>query len=185
MRMFVRAVAGLAVAVAVVASPSSIRAQGLIRAEEPPPPKTAIGLDLGVGSAIGFAGITLARALGEYAQIELGTGVGFSGYQFSVMPKLVLGSPRNHFVAGVGLSVADPSNALHATGHPVWLNVDAVGYEMLSNFGLSFLVTLGVTKGLGGGTLCALIDGCEPGEQLSDVARLWGPQFRVAYAYWF
>jgi hypothetical protein len=104
MRMFVRAVAGLAVAVAVVASPSSIRAQGLIRAEEPPPPKTAIGLDLGVGSAIGFAGITLARALGEYAQIELGTGIGFSGYQFSVMPKLVLSCTNTSLPCTVMLS---------------------------------------------------------------------------------
>jgi hypothetical protein len=185
MRIFVRAVVALAVVVPVVVTTTSLRAQELARAQEPPPPQTAIGLDLGVGSAVGFAGVTLVRAFGQHVQIELGTGVGLSGYQFSLMPKIVLGSPYSHFVAGLGLSVASPTRADQETGHPVWLNVDAIGYEFVSRLGLAFLVTAGVTKGLGGGTLCTQIDGCEPGEKLDDVATLWSPQFRVGYAYWF
>ena len=152
MRAFFRAVVVLAVVVPVVASPTAIRAGGLTRAEEPPPPHTAIGLDIGAASAVGFVGVTLVHAFGDHAQLELGTGIGFTGYQFSVMPKVVLGYPRNHFVAGVGLSVAAPTNPVNATGHPVWLNVDAVGYELVSNYGFAFLIAAGVTKGLGGGS---------------------------------
>jgi hypothetical protein len=185
MPTFIRAIVVLAVIVPVVASPTSIRAQGLTRAEEPPPPKTAIGLDAGVASAVGFLGVTLVRAFGEYVQIELGTGIGYSGYQFSLMPKVVFGYPRNHFVAGVGLSVADPTNSSNATGHPVWLNVDAAGYELVSNYGFAFLIAAGVTRGLGGGSLCTAIEGCQPEDKLTDVATLWSPQFRVVYAYWF
>jgi hypothetical protein len=183
--MLFRAVAVVAIIVPFVSSPTSARAGGLTRAEELPLPKTAIGLDLGAGSAVGFIGLTLVRALGEHAHIELGTGIGYTGYQFSVMPKVVLGYPRSHFVAGVGLSIADPTNPVHGTGHPVWLNVDAIGYELVSSYGLAFLIAAGFTKGLGGGTLCTAIDGCQPEEKLSDVATFWAPQFRVAYAYWF
>ena len=185
MPTFIRAVVLLAVVAGLVANPTSVRAQSPAPTEEPPPRETAIGLDAGVASVVGFLGITLVRALGEHAQIELGTGIGFSGYQFSVMPKIVVGSPRSHFLAGVGLSVADPTNPLHTTGHPVWLNVDALGYEVVSNHGFGVLVALGITKGLGGGTICTSIDGCEPDERLTDVATQWSPQFRVGYRYWF
>jgi hypothetical protein len=39
-------------------------------------------------------------------RVELGAGLGFSGWQLSVMPKLVVGGPRDYFVSGVGVSLA-------------------------------------------------------------------------------
>jgi hypothetical protein len=151
------------------------------------PPRTAIGVDVGFGSAVGALGITLTRAFGANLEIELGTGIGVSGYQLSVMPKLVLGEPRNHFVAGAGLSVAFPDNPANSRGHPIWLNVDAIGFEHINYHGIAFLAALGFTRGLGGGQLCTAgpFDSCGPKEGWVDVSTQFGPQFRVGIEYWF
>jgi len=70
------------------------------------------------------------------------------------MPKLVLGNPHDHFVSGVGISLAFPTDHRSADGHPIWLNVDADGYEHLFDNGLALSAALGLTGGLGGGRLC-------------------------------
>jgi hypothetical protein len=150
----------------------------------PAPPSTAVGVDVGIGSALGFAGITLTQALGPFFRIEVGGGVGMSGYQLSLMPKLALGGPHDHFVAGAGLSVAFPTNTALASGHPVWLNVDALGFEHRFDTGIALSAALGVTHGLGGGELCFPPDGCEP-QFLEPVSDFWFPQGRVGLAYWF
>jgi hypothetical protein len=150
----------------------------------PSAPHTGIGLDLGLGSALGIGGVTVTEAFGRFARFEVGAGYGVSGYQLSFMPKIVLGQPRDHFVAGVGVSVAFPDNYRVASGHPIWLNIDALGYEHLFDTGIAVSAALGVTGGLGGGQLCLPPDGCEP-EFQDPVTHWWFPQGRVGVAYWF
>ncbi len=149
-----------------------------------PVPTTAVGVDLGLGSAVGLAGITLTQAFGPWLQLELGAGYGVSGYQLSVMPKLALGDRRDRFVAGLGASVALPTDPRVASGHPVWLNVDAAGYEHRFDSGFAVSATFGVTGGLGGGQICLPPDRCEP-QFLRPASAYWMPQGRIGAAYWF
>jgi hypothetical protein len=180
------AVLGFAVAILLVAAPISGRAQALAEGDGPPPRPNTLRLDLGVASAVGTIGITFTRTFGGLFQMEAGVGTGYSGTQLSLMPKLVLGSRGVYFVTGAGLSLAIPTNPLHSTGNPVWLNVDAVGLELVSPYGLTFLASAGITKGLGGGDICTnVFDGCEPGEKLSSAATVWTPQLRVGWGYSF
>ena len=147
-------------------------------------PSTGIGLDVGIGSALGFAGVTLTEAFGRFVRVEVGAGSGYSGYQLSFMPKIVLGAPHDHFVAGVGVSLAYPGDSPKAAGHPVWLNIDAIGYEHRFNTGIALSAALGGAGGLGGGEICFPPDGCEP-QFLQPVTDYWFPQGRVGVAYWF
>jgi hypothetical protein len=149
----------------------------------PPPPRTGIGVDVGIGSALGLAGVRVTEAFGRFARLEIGAGYGWSGYQLSLMPKIVIGEAHDHFVAGLGVSVALPDNALFASGHPVWLNVDAIGYEHLFDTGIALSAALGLSGGLGGGAIC-FPDACEP-QFLQSVTEYWLPQGRVGVAYWF
>lgn len=158
-------------------------------AEEGPasrkPPTVIIRADVGVGSAVGSVGLALARAAGDYAQIEAGVGIGGSGVQLSLMPKLLFGSPFNHFICGAGLSLAVPTNPAEATGYPIWLNVDVVGFEHLSDNGFAFLIAAGLTQGLGNGRACGDVNPCDDPLQLKDVTRILLPQFRVGLGYSF
>jgi hypothetical protein len=176
---------GVVVATLLVAAPILVRAQALAERDAPAPRPNTIRLDAGIGSAVGFLGITLTRTLESSLEIEAGVGTGFSGTQLSLMPKIVLGGREVHFVSGVGVSIASPTNSLHSTGHPIWLNVDAVGIELVSSYGLTFLASAGITRGLGGGGICTSIDGCEPEEKLSSVAGVWSPQLRAGWGYTF
>ena len=173
----------LAAVVMVVPSGRSLADPVLAMVATPPPPRTGIGVDIGIGSALGLAGVTVTEAFGRFARLEVGAGYGWSGYQLSLMPKVVLGEPHDHFVAGIGVSVALPDNALFASGHPVWLNIDAIGYEHRFDTGIALSAALGVTGGLGGGAIC-FPDGCEP-QFLNSVTEYWFPQGRVGVAYWF
>jgi hypothetical protein len=146
--------------------------------------RTAVGLDLGIASAVGFGGVTLARQLGRHLRLEAGAGLGLSGLQLSVMPKLVLGDGHDHFVSGAGVSVAFFSDSQYVSGHPIWLNVDAVGYEHHFDNGIAVSSSVGLTGGLGGGQICLPPDGCEP-QFFRDVTHYWGPQARAQLAYWF
>jgi hypothetical protein len=127
----------------------------------------------------------VTEAFGRFARLEVGAGYGYSGYQLSLMPKIVLGEPHDHFVAGVGVSVGFPTDARVATGHPIWLNIDALGYEHRFDTGIALSAAFGASGGLGGGQLCAPpADGCEPQFQ-HPVTQYWFPQGRVGVAYWF
>jgi hypothetical protein len=179
----------LAIAAMLAASGRSFAAEPVpAMVATPPPtplPHTGIGVDIGLGSALGLAGVTVTEAFGRFARLEVGAGYGYSGYQLSFMPKIVLGEPHDHFVAGVGVSVAFPDDAWVASGHPIWLNIDALGFEHRFETGIAVSATVGVSGGLGGGQLCGPpADGCEPQFQ-SPVTHYWLPQGRVGVAYWF
>jgi hypothetical protein len=137
-----------------------------------PSRRTGIGVDVGIGSAIGFAGVTVTEAFGRSGRLEVGAGYGYSGYQLSFMAKIVQGGSHDHFVAGVGVSVALPSDTPLASGHPVWLNIDTIGYEHLFDMGIALSAALGVSGGLGGGAICFPPDGCEP-QFLNSVTEYW------------
>jgi len=150
---------------------------------------TGIGADVGLASAVGFAGLTVTRAFAQCYRIELGGGIGATGWQLSLMPKLAfdLAHGSHYLVIGAGVSVTFPTQTdgfAVATGHPVWLNVDALGYEIRDSFGLSLAFAIGVTRGLGGGQVCRYVE-CSSPDDRGDVAGVWTPQTRIQVAYWF
>ena len=146
--------------------------------------RTAVGVDLGIASAVGFGGVTLARQLASHWRLEAGVGLGVTGVQLSLMPKMVFGGARDHYVGGAGISVTVLSDSQYVSGYPLWLNVDAIGYEHQFDSGLALSWALGFTGGLGGGRICLPPDGCEP-QFFEDVTHYWGPQARAQLAYWF
>jgi hypothetical protein len=146
--------------------------------------RSAVGLDLGIASAVGLGGVTLTRQVTSHLRVEAGVGLGITGVQLSLMPKVVFGGERDYFVAGAGISVTVLSDSQYVSGYPLWLNVDALGYEHQFDSRLAFSLALGLTGGLGGGRVCLPPDGCEP-QFFEDVTHYWGPQARLQLSYWF
>jgi hypothetical protein len=148
---------------------------------------TAIALNWGLASVVGVFGVTLTRALDRSFRVEAGAGLGFSGYQLSLMPKAVFFEGRDHVITGAGLAVAFPANPKVSDGHPVWLNVDAIGYEHRFPNGASVSVFAGITYGLGGGNFCddgiALL--CNQSTDKYPVRGQGGAQTRIQFARWF
>ena len=148
---------------------------------------TAIGLSVGAISLVGVVGPTLTRAFGRHLEIEVGGGLGFWGWQLSLMPKVVFGTAHDRYVGGVGVSVTVPprrDQCCDVDGTPTWLIVDAIGYEHRFDSGLALGFALGPVLGLGGGRICDYIDGCLQSD-LHDVAGVWKGQARFELAYWF
>ena len=148
---------------------------------------TAIGLSVGANSTVGLVGPTLTRAFGRHIQIEVSGGLGFWGWQLSFMPKVVLGTDRDRYVGGVGVSITVPprhGECCDVDGSPTWLVVDAIGYEHRFDSGLALGFALGPVLGLGGGRICDYIEGCLESD-LHDVAGVWKGQTRFELAYWF
>ena len=102
--------------------------------------------DLGVGSAVGFAGGTYTWSPESAAHLELGAGLGHSGLVGSVMPKVSFGSSRDRFLLGLGGAFA--YGPMGASG---WLNADLAGYEHLGKSGLLLSAAVGLTYMLGSG----------------------------------
>jgi hypothetical protein len=137
---------------------------------------------LGLGSAIGYVGVTYAHEPLPFFQFEVGAGLGFSGVQFSAMPKYVACDGSHCFISGAGLSLAVPTSAA-ATGHPTWLNIDALGYGYRSISGASFDIAVGVGAGLGGGRACTGFVDC--GDPVPNVRGQWFFQTRIGVGYWY
>jgi hypothetical protein len=145
-------------------------------------------LDLGIASAVGFAGVTYSLAPTTGFLAELGVGVGASGLQLSVMPKLVIGASAHRFIIGAGPSVGIPGVTIVTNNGPFgsnenehvvtpWLNAE-IGYDYRSRTGAAFLVAGGITVGLAHG--CAVsIDSC------TELYGLILPQIRVGFGHWF
>lgn len=149
--------------------------------------KTRLMGNLGIGSAVGEMGGTFTYAATPHSQIEMGAGIGYTGFQLSVMPKLSVGSRSHRFVLGMGPSVGiDPANNPDHTYVSYWLNSE-VGYEYRSASGFSFLIAAGLTYGLGGEYRwqCPFdCDGDTAGYSRSPAGtRL--PQGRIAFGRWF
>jgi hypothetical protein len=119
----------------------------------------------------------------------VGGGIGGTGIQLSLMPKLLLGGPTDRFVIGVGISAGLPTDGLLTKVKPegttaVWLNVDALGYEHAYASRLAFSVAAGVTVGVGDGKVC-IPEGCSVERDYDPLRGLVLPQLRVGIGYWF
>lgn len=133
----------------------------------------------GLGSPVGLIGVTLTYLPRPQFQVELGTGLGFSGFQFSIMPKFSVGDEHHRFVLGVGPSAGITPNP--AAGCPCvayWLNAEA-GYEFRSVGGFSFLIAVGVLKGLAG-KMPAVFNG-DPFEQEPEGSTPASPEAVSGY----
>jgi hypothetical protein len=145
--------------------------------------------NLGIGSAVGELGGTFTYAPRPEIQLELGAGLGISGLQLSVMPKLTAGTQHHRLTFGVGPSVGIGNNEKPAeTCVSLWLNGE-VGYEYRSSSGLSFLVAVGVFKGIAGHMPGGFTPGIShEGESIPPEAVADGPlspQGRIAVGRWF
>jgi hypothetical protein len=164
--------------------------------EAVPSRRQVVALSVGLGSALGFGGVSYGYATKDWLLLEGGVGYGVTGVQVSTMVKLTLGSERQRFVTGVGTSVGlAPDYAWsQATGPTLWLNVDAVGGEYRFSNGVSLGGAFGVAVGLAGGGHFYSSDVClalhcnrGSGEHWDEVA--WAgtvfPQARAQVGYWF
>jgi hypothetical protein len=145
--------------------------------------------NMGLASAVGEMGSTVTFAPRPELQIELGAGLGLSGFQLSLMPKATVGTRRDRFVIGIGPSVAIGTNTNpRQTCVSLWLNAE-VGYEFRSIAGFSFLVAAGITKGIAGTMPGMGAPGTyEPGDTtMPDAVRGLPvfPQGRIAFGRWF
>lgn len=124
--------------------------------------------EVGIAAPTGFVGLTYAADIEGPLQLEGGVGLGFSGVQLSLMPRLNFelsggGAETSHrYVLGVGVSaglrnrregkdfdvlLAD-SELAHS--NTLWLNIDVAGYEARFANGFVFAVGIGAAIGLTG-----------------------------------
>lgn len=137
---------------------------------------------LGLGSPVGALGLSYAYMPVRQVEIEIGGGLGFTGYQVAVMPKLALGT-SDRLVIGLGPSVSvDASGEGKRNAIGYWLNGE-IGYRHSTAFGLSVLAAVGVSYGLSGtvhttcGVDCPAGTSHEPGDSI--VGKLL-PEMRIA-----
>jgi hypothetical protein len=123
-------------------------------AEAPPEHENAIALNLGVGSAVGLVGVSFERFVGD-SVVETGFGLGLTGPQLSIMPKVALGDGRHSFISGFGVAAALYGDHPHESGPehqprpPIiwWANADLAGYQYRGDRGY-FLLAAGFTMNL-------------------------------------
>ena len=144
--------------------------------------------NMGIASAIGEMGGTFTYAPVPELQIELGAGLGFSGLQLSLMPKVSAGTSHHRLTLGLGPSVGIGTNRNPSvTCVSYWLHAEA-GYELRSASGLSFLIAVGLGKGLGGtmpGSPGPGMDTADAVSPQSASQRSVFPQGRIALGRWF
>jgi hypothetical protein len=146
--------------------------------------KSRLMVNLGLFSAIGEIGGTYTYAPVPEFQMEFGSGIGLSGFQFSFMPKLVAGHRELHFILGAGPSMGvDTGNPYH-TYVSYWLNAE-IGFEYRSLSGFSFMVAAGITRAIAGEYNRTFFCGsdCDGNPTNNDITLL--PQGRIAFGRWF
>jgi hypothetical protein len=88
------------------------------------------GVNLGLGSAVGLGGVTVAYVPVLPWEMEIGVGAGVTGIQCSVMQKLVMGTGPRRTMVGLGLSLAPSFEGSQGHRRSVWwLNLDLWGFE--------------------------------------------------------
>lgn len=137
-----------------------------------------IALTVGMFSALGELGVAYTVAPMEDVRLEIGTGLGISGVQLSVMPKLALGDYHN-VLLGLGLSVSRAGD----TTIP-WLNAE-VGLEQRFRNHFLFSIAGGITYALGGTAAGWCFDGCGGPRPEESLRGLLLPQLRIAVGRWF
>jgi hypothetical protein len=109
-----------------------------------------IAFNLGIGSAVGFAGFTYSHLFGSLLETELGVGLGFTGAQLSVMQKIALGLGHVRFVPGLGLAYS-PGGGLvdRSRERSLWLNFDVASVEVRTSGHFVFFASIGGTHVIG------------------------------------
>lgn len=146
--------------------------------------QAAIAFNLGIGSAVGTAGLTLSFVPARFLATEIGIGGGVSGLQLSAMQKVVLGEGETvRFVGGIGISHSGGSNDFPDSA--LWLNVDLAGLEIRSRGGFLFFVTGGATTALTGGAFRDPIQNDCGKPYCGNAAGAIFPQGRAGVGFWF
>jgi hypothetical protein len=161
-----------------------VGAAAIARADVSDLPRHRVGLDLGVGSAVGAIGLTYNHAFTPMFRGEAGVGWGWSGVQLSVMPKVALHGGACAFTSGFGAALALGGPSVEAGHGPApwaipWLNFDALGVECPTWGGLSASAALGLTMPL----RAFHYDFSELGDTVKAFSLL--PQGRVSLGWWF
>jgi len=110
-----------------------------------------LGIDVGVASAVGIAGVGFQLAPVPWLRLEGAVGWGPTGTQLSLMPKIAPNTGRMcTFTTGAGAALAiggvqaEPGHGPRPDPLP-WLNVDVGGIECRLRSGFSWQGALGVT----------------------------------------
>jgi hypothetical protein len=143
--------------------------------------------NFGFCSVVGEIGATYTYAPVPLLQVELGSGLGFSGIQFSLMPKVSLGTDRHRLVMGIGPSVGiNPDDNPPHTYVAYWLNAE-VGYEFRADVGFTFLIAGGYFRSLAGEYRNSCVFDCDGDTKgRPSPATDWTlPQGRIAFGHWF
>jgi hypothetical protein len=171
----------------VVAVSIVLAGAGSAGADESAPAATVrqrVGMDMGIGSAVGLIGVDYQLAPSPWLRLEGAAGWGVTGAQLSLMPKIALGSGACAFTAGFGAALAvGGQQAMEGHGpNPAaipWLNLDVPGIECHTRSGFSFEATLGLTMPL----TAFHWDVADVGDTVHAGAIL--PQGRVGIGWWF
>ena len=134
-----------------------------------------VRLDGGFASAVGVGGISFGYSPIEVFAVEAGFGFGGTGLQFSLMPRLQLGTAADRFLLGVGASIGVAPWVTDPEVVP-WINVE-VGYEHRWDFGLCVSLAVGYTHSL---TEFVTEDDGDEGTYAVGL-----PQARIGIGYWF
>jgi hypothetical protein len=96
--------------------------------------KSRVSATLGLATPTGSLGVEYAHALHPNLELALGAGMGFSGPQLSVMPRLRAGSGPVSFSLGAGVSGGpfevfeicfDCEDEMETKANTLWANVEA------------------------------------------------------------
>jgi hypothetical protein len=151
--------------------------------EEPAPfARHRLGFDVGFASALGGIGVAYEFAALSTVWLEGGIGLGATGTQLSIMPKVAFGGPTCRFTAGLGASLALGGGTIVVAPGPSvipWLNLDLPGVECRSRSGISFEAAIGFTMGLATFDYDALDTGGP-----FHAGDVW-PQGRFGFGWWF
>ena len=79
-----------------------------------------------------------------WIELLVRVGLGFTGRQYSLMPKWIYGSLNNRFSIGIGISTSELNNNNKKNKSKIyWLNVDLLGYEHYIEDSFFFHFTIG------------------------------------------
>jgi hypothetical protein len=145
----------------------------------------------GFFSAIGSLGVTYTYAPTHSLLLESGIGVGWTGLQLEVMPKLSFGSAKNRVLLGAGPSVGFSTGpaAENDDGPVYWLNLE-VGWQRFFPNGVAFLLAFGTTTIVAGREdvydCRNFILSCHPEDyKFYDDRGITVPTVRAGVGYWF
>jgi hypothetical protein len=147
--------------------------------------KNLVQGSFGLGSPIGALGVSYTYVPIPLVEVEIGGGVGLSGYQGSIVPKLSVGSATDRLVLGVGPSIStDSQSDPKRTYVGYWLSGE-IGYQHTTPAGVSVLIAAGIGYGLSGTTRLQCAANCDDQGWDYDVAGRVVPQARMAVGRWF